>query len=86
MKTASYTDLRKNLKTYIDSVIDDSETVIINRSGGTGVVIISLEEYNSIKETEYIMSSPAWVARIKEAEREIREGKYDVINVADLWK
>ena len=52
MKTTNYTDLRANLKGYIDSVIDDCDTVFINRGNGTGVVMISLEEYNSLKETE----------------------------------
>ena len=42
MKTASYTDLRNNLKGYIDTVIDDADTVIINRGSGKGVVLISL--------------------------------------------
>lgn len=86
MKTANYSDLRNNLKSYIDTVIDDSETIIINRGKGSGVVMISLEEYNSIKETEYIMSSPAMVKRIKEGEKEIREGKGKKIDLDDLWK
>ena len=51
MRTANYTDLRANLKGYIDAVVDDCDTVIINRGNGKGVVMISLDEYNSIKET-----------------------------------
>lgn len=43
MRTASYSDLKQNLKAYIDSVIEDSDTVIINRGKGTGVVLMSLE-------------------------------------------
>jgi antitoxin YefM len=42
MKTANFTDLRSDLKGYIGSVIDDSETVIVNRGKGTGVVLMSL--------------------------------------------
>ena len=86
MRTANYSELRGNLKSYIDSVIDDSETVIINRGKGTGVVMISLDEYNAIKETEYIMSSPELVKRIKEGEKEIHEGKGVKIDIEDLWK
>ena len=86
MRTANYSDLRGNLKSYIDSVIDDSETVIINRGKGTGVVMISLDEYNAIKETEYIMSSPELVKRITEGEKEIHEGKGVKIDIEDLWK
>ena len=72
MRTANYTDLRTNLKEYIDSVIDDYETVIINRGNGKGVVMISLDEYNSLKETEYIMSSPATMEAIRRGEEDIK--------------
>ncbi|WP_455625867.1 DUF2683 family protein [Parabacteroides sp.] len=41
---------------------------------------------NSTKETEYIMSSPKLVKRIKEGEKEIREGKGVKINISDLWQ
>ena len=86
MRTASYTDLRNNLKSYIDSVIEDSDTVIINRPGGNGVVLISLDDYNAIKETEYLMDSPEMVRRLKEAEKEMHEGKGKTISIDDLWK
>lgn len=74
MKTANYTDLRNNLKSYIDSVIDDSDTVIVNRGKGKGVVLISLEEYNSLKETEYIMSSSKTMEEIRQSERDLKKG------------
>ncbi|GHU90571.1 antitoxin YefM [Bacteroidia bacterium] len=86
MKTASYTDFRSNMKLYMDSVIDNSDTVVINRKGGTGVVLMSLEEYNSLVETEYIMSSPEMVRRINDAKNSICEGKGKKIATKDLWK
>ena len=72
MRTANYTDLRANLKGYIDSVIDDCDTVLINRGNGTGVVMISLEEYNSLKETEYIMSSEQTMNDIRKGEEDLK--------------
>ncbi|WP_291528945.1 type II toxin-antitoxin system Phd/YefM family antitoxin [Bacteroides sp. UBA939] len=75
MRTTNYTDLRANLKGYIDSVVDDCDTVIINRGNGTGVVMISLEEYNSLKETEYIMSSPQTMEDIYRGEEDLKAGK-----------
>lgn len=75
MKTANYTDLRTNLKGYIDSVIDDSDTVIVNRGNGKGVVLISLEEYNSLKETEYIMGSPKTMGDIRKGDEDLKNGK-----------
>jgi len=86
MKTANYTDLRKNLKGYLDGVVDDCEPLIIHRPANTSVVVISLNEYNSLKETEYIMASPAMVQRLKDSEREIHEGKWKAIPVENLWK
>ena len=51
MKTISVTDFSANLKHYLDAVILDPDSVVINR-GSTGAVLISLDEYNSIKGTE----------------------------------
>jgi antitoxin YefM len=75
MRTANYAELRSNLESYIDSVIEDDDALLINRGGGTGVVIISLDEYNAIKETEYIMRSQAMMDIIRKGEQEINEGK-----------
>ena len=75
MRTANYTELRSNLKGYIDSVINDSEPLIIPRSGSNGVVIIALDEYNAIKETEYIMSSPETMAAIRKGDDELKRGE-----------
>jgi len=85
MRTANYTDLRSNLKSYLDGVINNCEPLIVHRPANTSVVILSLDEYNAIKETEYLTSSPEMVRRIKEAEKEIRSGKGKTINLDDLW-
>ncbi len=75
MKTANFTELRRNLRAYLDSVIDDSETVIISRDGGAAVVMLSLEEYNAMKETEYIMQSPATMAAIRKGMEDADNGR-----------
>ncbi len=58
MEVLNYSLLRKNLKKILDSVVDDQETVIINR-GDQNAVIISLEEYNGWKETMHLLSTEA---------------------------
>ena len=58
------------------TTIDDYSIVIINRGNGKGVVMISLDEYNSLKETEYIMSSPATMEAIRQGEEDIKNGNY----------
>jgi antitoxin YefM len=84
MKTTNYSDLRSNLKTYLDSVVNDSEPLIIHRSGNNSVVVISLDEYNAIKETEYITSSPAMMQRLQNAEKNMNAGKGVKINIDEL--
>lgn len=74
MRTANYIDLKANLKSYIDAVIDDDDTIVINRGNDKGVVMISLDEYNSLKETEYIMSSPETMEVIHKGEEDIKNG------------
>lgn len=86
MRTANYSELRGNLKSYLDGVINDSEPLLVHRSGNESVVIVSLDEYNSIKETEYIMRSPAMMDAIRKGREEIKAGKGRKINIADLWK
>ncbi len=75
MKTANFTELRRNLRAYLDSVIDDSETVIISRDGGAAVVMLSLEEYNAMKETEYLMQSPATMTAIRKGMEDADNGR-----------
>ncbi len=56
MKVVNYTELRLNLKYWLNSVIDDVEEVIIKRKDQKDLVLISLEEYNSLVETNYLLS------------------------------
>ena len=55
MKVVNYTDLRVNLKKWLDLVVDDVEELIIKRKNNQDLVLISLEEYNSLKETSYLL-------------------------------
>ena len=56
MEIINYTDLRTNLKHWLDKVIDDVSTLVIRRKGGKDLVLIPLEEYNSLKETSYLLT------------------------------
>ncbi|GHT20034.1 hypothetical protein AGMMS49965_26040 [Bacteroidia bacterium] len=75
MKTANYLELKNNLESYLDTVVDDSEPLIVHRSSAGSVVVISLDEYNAIAETEHIRSSPAMMERLYRAEQNMRAGK-----------
>lgn len=56
MKVVNYTDLRVNLKKWLDIVVNDVEELIIKRKNNKDLVLISLDEYNSLKETSYLLS------------------------------
>jgi antitoxin YefM len=56
MKVVNYTDLTLNLKKWLDSVVDDVEELIIKRKDNKDLVLISLTEYNSLKETSYLLT------------------------------
>lgn len=84
MITATYTDLRSNLKKYLDRVVSDSDSVVVNRSGGEAVVIISLEEYEAMQETAYILSQPDIVEAVRQGEEDIRNGNYEIVDPDEL--
>lgn len=84
MKTATYQDFSSNFDTYYDTVTEDFDTILINKEGSQGVVMMSIDEYNSLMETLYLMSSKETMADIRRAEADIRVGKGIEVNLADL--
>lgn len=74
MQIVNYTEFRNNLAENLNMVNEDSETLIVSRSKGKNVVVISLEEYNAIQETLHLMSSDANQARLDAAIEEMRSG------------
>jgi antitoxin YefM len=74
MKVVNYTDLRLNLKKWFDLVVDDLEEVVIKRKDNRDLVLISLEEYNSLKETSYLLTGKNREVLMKSLE-EAKAGK-----------
>jgi len=75
--------LRKNLFSTIDSVVEYDEPITISTKKGNAV-IISEEEYNSLKETVYLSSVPGLVRKIKSGEKENIK-KMKVYNPNEEW-
>lgn len=75
MLTTTISDFRKEIKQYLDRVTDDFETLIINRGKDSGVVIMSLEEYNSLTATYHELSSKTNEKRLDAAIEKLNEGK-----------
>ena len=56
MITTTITDFRKSIKGYVDSVLESTEPVLINR-GRQGAVLVSLDEYNAMARTASVLNS-----------------------------
>ena len=64
MRTMTYSESRANYAAVLNSVVDDREEVIITRAGHDPVVIVSLDDYESLKEAAYLLRSPANARRL----------------------
>lgn len=76
MRAVNYSEFRNNLAGNLNVVNDDGDIVIVSRSKGKNVVVMSLEEYNSIQETLHLNSSKANRKRLEEALEEMKKGKF----------
>nr|NQU91936.1 type II toxin-antitoxin system Phd/YefM family antitoxin [Bacteroidota bacterium] len=74
MLTTTISDFRKDIKRYLDRVTENFETLIIHRGKDTGVVIISLDEYNSLCATQHEMSSKSNEWRLDSAVEKLKSG------------
>ena len=74
MITATISDFRKNIKQYFNRVTENFETLIINRGKNSGVVVISLEEYNALLTTQHEMSTDKNKARLDSAIEKFKKG------------
>ncbi|MFQ5531904.1 MAG: type II toxin-antitoxin system Phd/YefM family antitoxin [Candidatus Nanoarchaeia archaeon] len=75
MITTTISDFRKNIKKYFDKVDEQMETLIINRGKEKGVVVLSLDEYNSLLATNHELSSISNEKRLDSAIEKLRAGK-----------
>ncbi len=75
MNAINYSELRKKLKDYLDRVYDDHEPLIVTRKNNQNVVLLSIEEYNSLIETNYLLSNVANAKRLLRSLENSRRGK-----------
>jgi len=75
MNAITYTEARENLAKTIQQVCHDHDPVIITRKREDSVVMMSLEDYESLTETAYLLKSPKNARRLLAAVAELEEGK-----------
>jgi len=84
MLAVNYSTYRSNLKEYCDRVTDDSETIIVTRKGEKNVVMMSLDEYNSIMENLKILKNPSYFIELFQSLQQLNEGKIVIKTMEEL--
>lgn len=84
MEAITYTAARENLATTMDRVCDNHDPVIITRKRDQAVVMMSLEDYESLQETAYLLRSPANARRLSEGIAQLEQGKGVIKELAEL--
>jgi len=75
MRTMSYSESRAKYAETLNSVVNDREEVVITRAGHEPVVIVSLDDYESLKETAYLLRSPENARRLLASIDRLEGGK-----------
>ncbi len=76
MNAITYTAARENLASTMDQVCLDRAPVIITRKRNQSVVMISLDDYNALEETTYLLRSPANAKRLMESIEAAEKGTW----------
>jgi antitoxin YefM len=75
MRTVSYSESRANYAATLDAVLDDREEVVVTRAGKDPVVIVALDDYESLKETAYLLRNPANARRLLSSIERLETGR-----------
>jgi antitoxin YefM len=79
----SYTESRARYAEVLDSVVNDREEVVITRAGHEPVVLMSLADFESLRETAYLMRSPANARRLLDAMERLEAGHGEQRDLVD---
>jgi antitoxin YefM len=84
MRTMTYSETRAHFAEVLNRVADDREEVVVTRSGREDVVIVSREDYESLRETAYLLRNPANARRLLAAIDRLEGGGGEVHDLADM--
>ena len=76
MLAVNYTTLRDNMKSYMDQVTDDYETMIVTRKNNKNVVMMSEEAYNNLMENIHVMGNKTNYDWLMESKEQLENGNF----------
>lgn len=74
MLAVNYTNLRENMKSYMDRITDDYETMIVTRKDNKNIVMISEESYNNLMENVHVMGNKTNYDWLMESKAQLEQG------------
>ena len=75
MNVVTFTDLRKNLRQVMDASLENHEPVIIKRPHGKDMILLSLQDYESLAETAYLLGNKANAQHLRRSLQSLKKGK-----------
>ncbi len=84
MLAVNYTNLRDNMKKFMDKVTDDYETMIVTRKDNKNIVMLSEESYNNLMENVYVMGSKSNYDWLMESKEQLEKGNISVQNLIEV--
>jgi antitoxin YefM len=75
MEVVTYSQARNNLKRILDRVVDDADYTVITRRDAEDTVVMSLDSFNSLLETVYLLKSPANAAHLIRSIEQFKQGQ-----------
>lgn len=84
MLAVNYTNLRDNMKKYMDKVTDDYETMIVTRKDNKNVVMLSEESYNNLMENIHVMGNKANYDWLMESKAQLEKGTISTHNLVEV--
>ena len=83
MKVVNFSEARNHLKSVLDQVVADADCTVISRRDAEDAVVMSLDHYNSLIETVYLLKSPANAAHLAKSIDQYRQGKTEEHGLLD---
>lgn len=84
MLAVNYTNLRENMKAYMDKITEDYETMIVTRKNNKNIVMLSEETYNNLMENVYLMGNKANYDWLMESKLQLEKGAIVAHNLIEV--